>query len=276
MRKNIKSSSLDYEKKIWGSQPARESLLNSYFLPLKYGLAAIKTVSGRILDLGCAAGAYTAALKQYRPDLELAGLDISQKAISIAQKRYPEIKFFQGDVARLPFKNATFEGIMANHLIEHLTDPDSVLKEVNRVLKPGGVFYSATPLENNWSTFTRWLRKIPWFEENRVSYLGHQQALDKNRFRNLLEQNGFTAKEIHWSGLLGYQIIDTLYYPFLQITGRKPFYLAQNVIPELKSVGIKIFFSLLESLINLINNLEGILFAKFPGLIIYVEAVKDE
>ncbi len=54
-----------------------------------------------------------------------------------------------GDVARLPFADATFDLISANMVVEHLQDPAASLAEIRRILKPGGVFVFHTP--NYWN-----------------------------------------------------------------------------------------------------------------------------
>lgn len=200
MNKIVKTRLPNYEKKIWGGQLASLSLFNSYYLPLKYGLKAIKNIKGRVLDVGCGGGAYTAALKYYRPDLTLIGLDMSRECIHRAREKHPAVKFIPGKVTSLPFGSNNFDAVLSNHLLEHLASIPPALQEVNRVLKPGAIFFSSLPLEDNWSALVKWLRKLVWFKSNRLSYLGHQQAINKNDYLQLLGRAGFAIKDISWSG----------------------------------------------------------------------------
>ena len=50
-----------------------------------------------------------------------------------------------GDVVRLPWADATFDVVISNNVLEHLSEPTTVFSEVCRVLKPGGTFFAKTP-----------------------------------------------------------------------------------------------------------------------------------
>lgn len=267
-------TTLDYEKKIWGSRTASLSIFNGYYLPLKYGLKSIAQVRGKILDFGCGAGAFTAALKRYRPDLDFVGLDSSKRCIQIAKKRRQGVKFIRGSISEVPFRDKSFEAVIANHLIEHLSEPEEAVGEIYRVLKPKGVFYSSTPLEGNWSSLVKWLRAISQFRKNRLKYLGHEQAFSQKDYLKLLVEADFGIKNINWSGHLTYQMIDTVYYPLLQILGKKPEYLAEVDMLESDKKAWQLIYTFGKGLTNLISNLESLLLGKFPGFIIHLKAVK--
>ena len=57
-----------------------------------------------------------------------------------------------GDLSRLPFTPGSWDVLSANMVVEHLQDPDSVLREVHRVLSPGGTFVFHTPNFYHWGT----------------------------------------------------------------------------------------------------------------------------
>lgn len=264
----------DYEKKVWGSQTASLSIFNSYCLSVKYGLESIAGVKGKVLDVGCGAGAFTAALKLYRSDLSLVGLDFSQRCIQMAKQKHKEIKFVQGNVDQMPFKNESFDAVVSNHLLEHLDEPKAAVVEIYRVLKPKGVFYSSTPLEGNWSSLVRWLSLVPKFRENRLKYLGHTQSFNKEDYLKLLEGTGLAIKEVNWSGFITYQVIDTVYYPLLQILGKEPEYLAEVAAFESDRKIFRLEYTLCKGLTNLISNLESLVLRKLPGFIIHAVAIK--
>ncbi len=58
-----------------------------------------------------------------------------------------------GDIARLPFPDGTFDLVSANMVVEHLADPTAGLREICRVLKPGGFFVFHTPNYHNFWVF---------------------------------------------------------------------------------------------------------------------------
>lgn len=265
---------LDYEKKIWGSQSASLSIFNSYCRPLRNVLESIAKARGKILDLGCGAGAFTAALKDYRPDFNLIGLDLSKKAIRLAKQKHKEIGFIQAKVDKIPFKKNSFEVVTGNHLIEHLDDPKRALAEIYRVLKPKGIFWSSVPLEGDWLSLVKWLGFLKKFKENRNKYLDHKQLFDKKKYLRLLEEAGFKIKKINWSGHSTYQLIDAVYYPLLEVLGKKPEYLAEVEMFGSDKKRWQLVYLFGKRLANLVNNLESLVLAKLPGLIIHVKTVK--
>jgi len=53
--------------------------------------------------------------------------------------------FVQADAARIPFADATFNAVIANHCLEHMDDVDAVLREIGRVIRRGGALYVSVP-----------------------------------------------------------------------------------------------------------------------------------
>lgn len=108
-------------------------------------LAGIIKKSGnrKVLDLGCGSGVHA---KRFSDEgLEVYGLDLSSKMINEAKKRVPKGKFIVGDMNSMPYKDEFFGGVYARASLLHIpkTRIASVLKEINRVLKIGGIFYLA-------------------------------------------------------------------------------------------------------------------------------------
>jgi SAM-dependent methyltransferase len=102
-----------------------------------------------ILDVGCGPG-YVSAAAAERGAVS-TGLDFSGEMVAIAKKMFPHIEFREGDAQNLPFDDASFDRVLANFSLLHLTDPERACAEAFRVLKPAGKF-----------GFTTWARK----EEN--------------------------------------------------------------------------------------------------------------
>jgi SAM-dependent methyltransferase len=68
------------------------------------------------------------------------GLDFSKQMVSIARRMFPDIEFREGDAQNLPFADGSFDRILANFALLHLSDPGRACTEACRVLKRGGRF----------------------------------------------------------------------------------------------------------------------------------------
>ena len=108
-------------------------------------LSVIEKLSdAKLLDVGCGDGMVTLKFAKEIGTKNISGIEIVQenidKAIAIG------IDAHLGDLnQRLPFENESFDVIIASHVIEHVYDTDTFLKEVYRNLKVGGYVVVATP-----------------------------------------------------------------------------------------------------------------------------------
>jgi len=105
------------------------------------------------LDIGCGSGSLflhiVHALRQ-RFDVEAVGLDISEFDVTVGRRRVDffnigKCRFEVGDGQRLPFPDASFDVVTALEIVEHLARPQDLLREIQRVLKPGGAAVLTTP-----------------------------------------------------------------------------------------------------------------------------------
>jgi len=94
----------------------------------------LKTTSPRILDVGCGTGANLELLSQYG---SAEGVDVSTDALAFCRDRGLE-NVRQGEAERLPYPEDSFDLVTALDVVEHLDDDVAGLKEIRRVLRPGG------------------------------------------------------------------------------------------------------------------------------------------
>lgn len=98
----------------------------------------------RLLDAGCGPGSITVGLARLVSPAEAVGIDTSAEAIDAARahadaSECANVRFEVADVCALPFDDATFDAAFAHALLQHLPFPLDAVKELRRVLKPGGL-----------------------------------------------------------------------------------------------------------------------------------------
>lgn len=98
----------------------------------------------RLLEVGCGVGAQTEILLRHFPDLHVTGVDASPANLAAARARLDNLPFalgrfelVPGDALRLRFDADTFDSAFLCWILEHVSDPQQVLSEVRRVLRPG-------------------------------------------------------------------------------------------------------------------------------------------
>lgn len=103
----------------------------------------------RVLDLGCGTATLTLLLKKSHPEAEVVGLDGDPKVLEIAKtkavKTGLKIALDRGMAFELPYPDRSFDRVLSSLVFHHLTRDNKVrtLKEVFRVLKPGGELHVA-------------------------------------------------------------------------------------------------------------------------------------
>jgi SAM-dependent methyltransferase len=102
-------------------------------------------VQGLVIDVACGVGYGTDLLAP--STLRVVGVEIAGEAIAVARERYRKANawFVQGDAEHLPFPDAVADAVTCFEGIEHFGDPETHLDEVERVLKPDGVYLVSTP-----------------------------------------------------------------------------------------------------------------------------------
>ena len=95
----------------------------------------------RVLDLGCRYGALTQA---YAGGNDVVGVDVDREALAEAAKLGIETRWADVDEP-LPFEDASFDVVVAGELLEHVRDPQRLVGEAERLLRPGGTFVASVP-----------------------------------------------------------------------------------------------------------------------------------
>jgi SAM-dependent methyltransferase len=98
--------------------------------------ARTKISQGRLLDIGCGYGFFLNAMKQHH--WEVTGIEISKDGRQYARHQYG-IDVYSKPLETLSLPDGYFDAVTLFYVIEHIADPLTVLNEVKRILKPGGL-----------------------------------------------------------------------------------------------------------------------------------------
>lgn len=124
-----------------------------------------------LLDVGCGPGRATAKVADL--DVDVLAFDVSKAMVKLAKQRFERspmrarMSFMAADAMRFPVRSAGLDYVMAYGVLHHVPDPPRVCREIDRVLKPGGLYLGQ---ENSSSVFRglfELLQKLrpQWYEE---------------------------------------------------------------------------------------------------------------
>ena len=132
-----------------------------------------------LLDVGCGTGWLADHFSAY------TGIDGSPDAVAAAQAKGRNV--VQGDVDEpLPYGDASFDGVVLKDLLEHVADPVAVVREVGRVLRPGGRVFASSPDAQRWV----------WDDYT------HRRPFTRKSFRLLFADRGFQVERVGYESVM--------------------------------------------------------------------------
>ena len=114
----------------------------------------------RLLDVGCGPGSITRGLAERTAPGEVIGLDLSRETLQAARhdadvRGLRNLRYEEGSVYELPFPDGSFDVAYAHQVLQHLRQRDAALREMLRVVRPGGL---VAIRDVDWGTVAYWPR----------------------------------------------------------------------------------------------------------------------
>lgn len=157
--------------------------------------------SNRLLEVGFGAGSLLHAAT--RAGWSVAGVEVSKTAAEHGQAQGFEI--FCGELSEANYENGRFDVVIASELLEHVSDPRLVTREVARIVRPGGLFWATTP---NAKGFSPRLLGLNW---SVVSPPEHLHLFSEKGLKGLLFNAGFRYVKIGTEGVNPFELFALLH-----------------------------------------------------------------
>jgi len=140
-----------------------------------------------VLELGCGTGSFTRELA--RSGANVVAIDVSSELLEIAKANSsaPNVRYEIRNAYELSYPNATFDSVVGSSVLHHLEVEDA-LREIYRVLKPGGTIYFTEPNMLNPQIAIQ--KNIPWIKQ-KLGDSPDETAFFRWPLRRLLEQTGY-------------------------------------------------------------------------------------
>ena len=153
-----------------------------------------------VLDLGCGEGRHSISAR-LQADIRVVGLDLSHDDLITARQRLEDFDlkessrcdFVLASGLHLPFADNSFNQIICSEVLEHIVDYHGVLKEIKRVLKPGGLFAVSVP-----RYFPEW---VCWMLSSAYHEMpgGHLRIFRTSELREAITKLHMQFLSRHWA-----------------------------------------------------------------------------
>lgn len=157
-----------------------------------------KDTETTLLDFGCGKGHILSAIAKWNPKAKLVGCDVSETALTTARKKVSSAQFYTiVDGGALPLPDASVDFVFSSEVVEHVYDTDNAIREIARVLKPGGQFLVTVPYHG----FFKNLALVCFgFDTHFDPTGGHIRFFSKRSLTALLEKNGLMVEKYDYYG----------------------------------------------------------------------------
>ena len=155
-----------------------------------------------VLDMGCGEGRHTIGLFVEK-QINAFGFDLSLDDLNIARSRLDDFStqsssnsvcvFGVSDISNMPFQDGSYDSVICSEVLEHVPAPEESIKELIRVLKPGGVLALSVP-----RFLPEW---ICWQLSEGYQQMpgGHVRIFKHKTLKQLATNEGMSYQGFHWA-----------------------------------------------------------------------------
>lgn len=146
----------------------------------------------KVLDFGCGTLTLTLLAKAHQPQGQLTGIDVDEKILSLAREKLRasnlEVHIDKYDGVILPYKDSSFDRVITSLVFHHLSpeQKSSSLKEIRRVLKPGGEFHVA-----DWGKPSNIIMRLAFYSVQLLDGFKTTRDHVNGKFPDYMRESGF-------------------------------------------------------------------------------------
>jgi SAM-dependent methyltransferase len=181
----------------------------------------------RLVEIGCGSRGFLGRRDGRLSELERQSVGIDIDRESLAGNRQVAYRVC-GSCYSLPVKASTVDMVVCRWLFEHLERPEEALRELARVLRPGGFLYVKTPNLMNYAMLASWLTPVTFHNRFRAALGAHEniptfyRANTRRRLKELAARTGFAIRRL-----------ESLPYSYMYYAFNKELFLAMRGVSRL-------------------------------------------
>ena len=149
-------------------------------------------INARVLDIGPAGGLQTSLAVEIFGSGNTSALEYNFSAAKVCKTRVPST--INGDGGQIPFKNQSIDVVICMDTLEHISFDSDVVKEVYRILKPGGYFFVSVPA-----------LQILWSKHDES--VGHFRRYEKKQLINLFNKESIKILDVEYFNVLLFPVM---------------------------------------------------------------------